>query len=133
MIGRILTSTLSGDLVFSSLGLGQASFDLRVKTSFLMACTGKEKELIDWVRRLISSSRSSELSLKTPQKRSDTITYLHFLQASVWSDAAALFSESFLIVHPFLLAKCDEGWRVGALGRLFTDVRVFGRGVDEEI
>jgi len=82
-----------GPTVFSLLNLGQASFDVEVRCLFLYGVYKEEGEGAHQLDAPIhhSSSWSSDLSLRTPQRRCDTITFLHSLQASVWSHVTASF------------------------------------------
>ena len=107
MTGRIRASTGSSDLVPSSLGLRWASFDLEARILFPY---GVYKEEGEGAHRLVvsmnlSSSWSSEPSLRTPRRGCDTITFLYVLQALIWSDVVVSLSEGFLRVHLILLAN----------------------------
>ena len=51
MTGRILTSTRSVDLIFSSLNFGQANFDIEAQSLFRTCTRKKDKELISWMYR----------------------------------------------------------------------------------
>ena len=103
VISRILASIWSGDLVFSSLDLRQASFDLEAWSLFPDVVYGEEGEEAHrlGVPMRHSSSRSLELSLR----RYDTIAFLHSFLALVWSEVIASLSEGFLSVHLILLAN----------------------------
>ena len=84
MIGRILSSIGSGDLVSGLLALVRASFDLEVVNLFpngVYEVEGKGAHRLGAPVNFFSPW-SSELFLRTPRRGCDTITFLCILQAS---------------------------------------------------
>ena len=56
LAGRILTSTWSGNLVFSSLNLGQAGFDVEARNLFPYGVDEEEREGAHWLDALMNHS-----------------------------------------------------------------------------
>jgi len=103
---KILSSTWSGNLISNSLNLRQASFNVEARSLFPYSVYEKEGEAHRLDAQMShSSSWGSNLSLRTPRRRCDTITFLRFMQASFCSDVAASFSEG---IHLILLANARK-------------------------